>query len=58
MKTPAQVINDKKFLEYTIEQAKKKSEESGNPLDEGMLIGLQNAYTLIYDKVYGTNGNA
>jgi hypothetical protein len=51
MKTPAQVINDKKFLEYTIEQAKKKSEESGNPLDEGMLLGLQNAYMLIYDEI-------
>jgi hypothetical protein len=51
MKTPAQVINDKKFLEYTIEQAKNKFEESGSPLDEGILLGLQNAYMLIYDEV-------
>jgi hypothetical protein len=56
MKTPAQIINDRDYLVNAIERAKELADKTKDPIDIGIVIGLKNAYMLIYDEVYSING--
>jgi hypothetical protein len=55
MKTPAQIERNKKYLEGTIDDNRKIAQDSNDPVDRGIVIGLENAYMLMFDEVYGTS---